>query len=247
MSEEELKGSKAEAGADAPVEGVAEGNSPIIGEKPAKKKKSLGFKILIVVAIVVVVLAGGGGAAYGLFHNTPGFCNLVCHTPMDPYVESYVNGTSINPAQADSGALLGVTVHKNSDQDIRCLTCHTDGIDAQIQEGIAWVSGNYELPLELTLAAQVKEGSDAKDGVAFCLVEGCHEGISSLADLKKSTAGMKRDPHTNHNGNQACGNCHQMHEQSYMMCTQCHADAEVPEGWMTAKDQQAQKKATSGK
>jgi flagellar basal body-associated protein FliL len=215
------------------------------GQDPKPKKKmKLGIKILMVVGIVIVVLAGGGGVAYATLHDNPAFCNFLCHTPMDPYVESYQNGISINAAQADSDAKLSVTLHKESDQDITCLTCHVTSMSEQINEGLHWVSGDYELPLEMKVVAkQIEEepGGD-KNGITFCLRPECHEGIASLDDLKKATDDRHRNPHDSHLGNQDCSNCHQTHEQSVLVCSQCHADAEVPDGWLTYKEQQDQKK-----
>lgn len=203
------------------------------------KKKGKGRIIILTVVIVVVLLFGGVGVVYATQHDNPEFCNAICHTPMDPYVASYMDGTSVNAAQADLQYPLGVTNHKNSDQDIVCLTCHTDGIDTQIQEGLAWISGNYTLPLKLTLT--VKEpGEHQRSGIEMCLRPECHEGIGSLDDLKKSTADLKRNVHDSHNGDQDCTTCHQQHEQSVVMCTQCHADAEVPDGWLTYNEQQKQ-------
>jgi hypothetical protein len=233
--------------AESAAEESADDNAESADEAQPKPKKKLGIKILIVVAIVVVVLAGGGGGAYAAFHDNPAFCNFICHTPMDPYVASYQDGISINPAQAESGALLSVTLHKDSDQQINCLNCHVTSMSEQINEGMHWVSGDYELPLEMkVVSAQIEEepGGD-KNGVAFCLRPECHEGITSLDDLKKATADQHRNPHESHLGNQDCSNCHQTHEQSLMLCTQCHADAEVPDGWMTYKEQQDQKKASA--
>ena len=208
-------------------------------EKPkkTKKKRGVGFKILMVVVIIIVVIAGGGGIAYGVFHNNPGFCNFICHVPMDPYVASYQENKSINSAQQNSTALLSVTIHKDSDQKITCLQCHQDGISAQLQEGMAWISGNYSLPLDMKVVyRQPKEGTNERNGEAFCLRAGCHEGISDLATLKKSTADRERNPHDNHNGNLNCYVCHQTHELSVLYCTQCHTDVEIPDGWLTYKE-----------
>ena len=214
--------------------------------KPQKKKRGVGLKVLMVVAAVFVVLIGAGGVAYGVFHNNPGFCNLICHTPMDPYVASYQENTSVNPAQTDSSALLSVTIHKDSDQQITCLGCHQDGISEQIQEGMAWVTGNYEIPLEMRLIyKQPKADSNDKSGVDFCLREGCHEGVSSLEDLKASTSDRYRNPHDNHNGNLNCYVCHQTHEQSVLFCTQCHNEVELPDGWLTYKQWEDLNKAAT--
>ncbi|MDR2106745.1 MAG: cytochrome c3 family protein [Coriobacteriales bacterium] len=222
--------------------GPAEGSEPSNGQEPGTKKKmNTGLKIFLVTVITIVVIVGGVGGAYLGLHDKPGFCNFICHTPMDPYVVSYEEGTSVNPAQADSGALLSVTLHKNSDQKINCLTCHVPTMDEQIQEGVKWVTGNYELPIEMkVVAGQVKEGSGNKNGIEFCLRPECHEGVASLEDLKAVTADQHRNPHNSHLGNQDCANCHQTHEQSVMTCTQCHADAKVPEGWLTYKELQKQ-------
>jgi flagellar basal body-associated protein FliL len=210
-------------------------------EPKPKKKKGLGFKILIAVIAVVVVLGAGGGGGYLAFHDQPWFCNFVCHTPMDPYVASYEDGTSINPLQADSGAVLSVTLHKDSDQNLNCLECHVPTMSEQITEGIHWVTGSYELPIEMKLVAgEPKADSGNKNGEEFCLRPGCHTDINNFDDLKASTADQKRNPHDSHLGKQDCSQCHQTHEQSTMYCTQCHADAVVPDGWLTYQDQQKQ-------
>jgi hypothetical protein len=213
-----------------------------------KKKLGLGIKIAIIVVAFIVVLAGAGGGFYLAFHGQPWFCNFVCHTPMDPYVVSYEEGTSVNSAQADSGAQLSVTLHKESDQQLNCLSCHVPDMAEQMTEGVKWVTGDYEVPVEMKmLAGQIKEGSGDKNGVEFCLRPECHEGITSIDDLKKLTADQHRNPHDSHLGNQDCSNCHQTHEQSVLMCTQCHNDVELPEGWITYKEQQDQKKQLEAK
>jgi len=94
-------------------------------------------------------------------------------------------------------------------------------------------------------AKEPKEGEAAKNGVEFCLREGCHEGIASLEDLKAATADDSRNPHQSHLGDQDCSNCHQTHEQSVNVCTQCHTDAPLPDGWLNYSEQQQQVKATS--
>jgi flagellar basal body-associated protein FliL len=213
--------------------------------KPKKKKMKLGVKILIIVAAVIVVLGAGGGGGYLAVHDQPWFCNFICHTPMDPYVASYEEGVSINPLQTE-GVILSVTLHKDSDQQLNCLKCHEPEMSEQIEEGLKWVTGDYELPVEMKIVAgEPKEGSGNKSGPTFCRREGCHTDVSSIEELKAVTAEQHRNPHDSHLGNQDCSNCHQTHEQSVMMCTQCHADAQVPEGWLTYQDQQKQIKAAA--
>jgi len=208
-------------------------------KKKPKKKKGAGFKVLIVVLIVFGVLIAGGGIAYGVFHSNPNFCNFICHTPMDPYVSSYVENKSVNSAQANSKATLSVVTHR--DAGITCLDCHNDGLSAQIQEGLAWVTGNYSLPLEMRIVfGDPKAGQ--RNGIDFCLRSGCHEGITSIEDLRAQNY-MQRNPHDNHNLNQNCYVCHQIHEQSVLWCTQCHAELKVPDNWLSFKEAEAQKKA----
>jgi hypothetical protein len=210
-----------------------------------KKRKRRGIKILVTVIAIFAILGVAGGGVYAGFHDEPAFCNAICHTPMDPYVASYIDGTSVNASQADSEAVLSVTLHKQASEqygsEIKCLTCHESDLGEQIQEGMHWITGDYELPLEMSITVkQPKEGEDAKDGIEFCLREGCHKDISSLQDLQLATAENTRNPHQSHLGDKDCSSCHQTHEQSVNTCTQCHSDAPLPDGWLSHSDQQAQ-------
>jgi len=205
----------------------------------APKKKGKARLIILVIVIVLVLLFGGTGVVYATQHSNPLFCNAICHSPMNPYVESYFDGVSINPLQTDLKYPLGVNVHR--DNDVVCVDCHTDGLGIQINEGIAWITGNYPQPLNpLVMTIREPNAPHQRSGITTCLNEGCHEGISSLDDLKASTADLKRNVHDNHNGAQNCSLCHQMHEQSTVFCTQCHADAPMPDGWLTYVEQQKQ-------
>jgi len=223
------------------------------------KKKGKGKKALIIIVIVVVVIFGGGFAAYSVFHSNPAFCNFLCHTPMDPYVISYDDNISTVAAQADSGATLLVTQHK--DQGLDCLSCHVPTFSEQVTMAMHWVSGNYTVPLNaLTLVVQ-NPGDGQQSGVDFCLRPGCHDGVTSLDDLKALYAGKNvvrgydYNWHNNHvsplTGATDCSDCHKSHEQSVMICTQCHlADFQntpglLPDGWITYQDYTAQQKAAS--
>ncbi|HBT95565.1 MAG TPA: hypothetical protein DEB24_05545 [Coriobacteriia bacterium] len=260
MSEEEL------------FEKLEEEVSETPEEKP-KKKRSLKFKILMVAIIVVAVLGVAGGSVYLIFHDNPNFCNAVCHTPMDPYVESYLEGTSVNANEKNLTADLSVVFHKNQQangKDILCVTCHDSGIIENMREGVAWVTGSYELPLEMHLSSA--QGVGDKYGVEFCLKSGCHtndagQPIEDAKALQASTADEKVNPHLMsapseidqmqhekyyvEGGLLDCSSCHQTHEQSVMLCTECHSEgldgeariATVPEGWLTfAESVKAKKK-----
>ena len=54
--------------------------------KGKNKKKSA---IVAGTVAVVLVLAGAG---FWVWHEQPSFCNAICHSPMDKYVESYSSG-----------------------------------------------------------------------------------------------------------------------------------------------------------
>ncbi|MDR0346940.1 MAG: cytochrome c3 family protein [Coriobacteriales bacterium] len=250
MSEENVMTDQESTDGQEPVENQqvdSESDASDEGELKPKKKGKLGIKILIVVAIVVVLLGAGGGGAYAVFHDDPAFCNFLCHVPMDPYVASYDEGISINPAQADSNAPLSVVAHKESAQQLNCLSCHVTTMPEQISEGISWVTGNYEVPLEMKVVSkQIEEviGGD-KNGVSFCLRPECHEGITTLEELEEATADEARNPHedAHFGGVLDCSSCHQIHEQSVNMCSQCHPDSTMPAGWLTYAEAQAQKKS----
>ncbi|MDR2036053.1 MAG: cytochrome c3 family protein [Coriobacteriales bacterium] len=226
-----------------------------VNAQKEKKPKKKGKKrvVLWVVVIVLVVIFGGGGTVYATQHSNPLFCNAVCHSPMEPYVQSYLEGTSVVAEQANLKYPLTVTIHKDSDQEVVCLDCHPDGLDVQISEGISWITGDYSVPLEpLTLTVKDPKKATERSGVKTCLVAGCHEGISSLDELKEFTANRSRNPHSNHNGDLACTTCHKAHEQSVLFCTQCHeyeTDGKtkivVPDGWLTYTEKQLQLKEAS--
>ena len=58
------------------------------GEPSSKRKVKRGWIVAAVVAAVIVV----AGVGFWVWHETPGFCNSICHSPMDSYVESYYSG-----------------------------------------------------------------------------------------------------------------------------------------------------------
>jgi len=225
-------------------------STPDIDKKADKpKKKGKARIIILVIVIVFVLMAGGGGVVYATQHSNPQFCNAICHTPMDPYVVSYLEGTSINPLQTDLKNPLFVSVH--ADNDVLCLDCHTDGLDIQISEGISWITGNVPQPLNPLMftfgdRALVKH---ERNGVETCLVEGCHTDINNLDDLIAFTAkDFVRNPHDKvaydtqgHAQELQCSLCHQSHEQSVMFCTQCHLSLfPVPDGWLSYLENQSQ-------
>lgn len=176
-----------------------------------------GRKGLIVTVVVIVVIAVAG-AGFWVWHQQPSFCNAICHQPMDSYVETYESGNT---------AMLSA-VHAK--QGKVCLDCHEAKFDEQVNEATAWISGDSTTP--------IAENTFQYDE-SFCLNEACHN--MTRDELTESTSNMAFNPHKQQHGDIDCGECHKAHSASVMYCTQCHAEAEVPAGWMSYSDYMSSK------
>ena len=226
--------------------------SPEVEEASAKRPTKR-WPIILGVALVVVIAAGIG---FFVWHEQPSFCNAICHTPMDainatydqepgaPGIDKYGNEVK------NTMGLLAVS-HQANDLDVTCLECHVPQMSEQITEGIEWATGNYDvvenkngqyLPPETTLedlveARQAAGLIDEGHAEQFCLTSGCHvtaDGDAmTLEDLKESTAGLAHNPHDFYHGDVDCSDCHKAHRASINICSECHANAELPEGWLT--------------
>lgn len=85
------------------------------------------------------------------------------------------------------------------------------------------------------------EARGLESGEEFCLNEACHVNddgsVMTRDDLIEATSDMgERNPHVAQHGEVACSECHKAHRASVMYCTQCHSDAEVPDGWLTVAE-----------
>ena len=204
---------------------------PVVIGAPAPRKK----KWPIVVGVVAVVLIAAG-AGFWVWHEQPSFCNAICHTPMDPYLPTY----EAEPGQAavdkwgnevaDASGMLAAT-HRT--QGKTCMGCHVPSLGEQMAEGMSWVTGNYVAPLEERDLDQLTEARGI-EGEQFCLNEACHN--MTRDDLVQATSGMEFNPHVAQHGEVACGECHKAHRASVMYCTQCHSEAETPEGWLSVAE-----------
>lgn len=155
------------------------------------KKQGINWKKIILIAVVIVVVIGVGGGIYLLkASDNPEFCSS-CHI-MESYYESW----------NDSNLLA----NKHAENGVECHDCHEATLSTQIEEGVKYITGNYEDPLE--------KREFSKD---FCLK--CHddwESIVAATDFEES------NPHDSHLGEQECNVCHNMHRQSQIMCAECH-------------------------
>lgn len=230
MSEEEK--TKVEAVAE---EVKAEATAETTEEATPKKKKKK-WPIVVGVIAVVVIAAGAG---FWVWHEQPSFCNAICHTPMDPYNETYdqVAGQAgvdkWGNEVSNSSAMMAVT-HK--ELDVTCMGCHVPTLSEQIGEGITWVTGNYEYPLEERTLEDLTEARGLAEE-EFCF--DCHAkngNISSKEELLAATADQKRNPHQFQHGDVSCGECHKAHRASVNSCSSCHSDSTIPDGWLSVAD-----------
>lgn len=182
------------------------------GQEPNAQPKRARRAWPIVVGVLAVVLVAAG-AGFWVWHEQPGFCNAVCHDPMDGYVEGYFGDESL-------------LAHAHQQENVACLDCHEATLDDQITEGIAWVQGDF---------ATDEAGRIVGTGVAFdratCAKPGCHDFEEVLAKTADWGGEAGVNPHSSHQGEAIdCSHCHVAHGASNMYCNTCH-DYEVPVGW----------------
>lgn len=147
-------------------------------------------KVLLIIAVMAIILGAGGGAALLKASDNPAFCST-CHI-MKPYYQSWQQSNLL--------------AHKHAAANVECHDCHEPSIATQMEEGVKYVTGNYQTPLE----KRVFE----KD---FCLE--CHDDFEQI---KAATNFEEGNPHDSHNGEQDCSVCHSMHQPSNAQCAQCH-------------------------
>ena len=221
--------------------GVPDEKSPK-ESKVAKICKNKRTPITIGVVVVVILLACIGGFVW---HEQPSFCNAICHTPMDGYLQTYEAKSGSQATDKWGNTVSGANgmmaaVHRDKAKT-NCLGCHQPVLDEQVSEGVNWITGNYYAPLsekkltELTKARKINSQQ-------FCMNQNCHN--LSYDVLAKKTSNMTYNPHETHYDGLECGDCHKAHRASVYYCTKCHdaATADMPEGWITyAESQQLEK------
>lgn len=208
-------------------------------KKPSPKKSGRKWPIVVGVVAAVLIVAGAGFFAW---HEQPSFCNAICHTPMDGYLETYEAtpghaGIDKYGNEVANAAGMMAAVHR-VDANADCLACHVPTIGEQVSEGAAWVTGNYEVydndtygsSLEEKTLTQLTAARGTTDD-SFCLNKACHD--ITRADLVVETSDMTLNPHISQHGEAQCSDCHKAHRASVLLCTKCHEDADVPEGWLS--------------
>lgn len=219
-SVEAAKRGKAENEEGGPMTEENEGQrtaAPADADYASKRKNKKKPVIVAGTVAVVLVLAGAG---FWVWHEQPSFCNAICHSPMDNYVESYSAG--------DAGML--VTQHAEAGKN--CLDCHNPVITEQLTEVCTWVADDYPMTDDGMLNTGKEIATEE-----FCTNDGCH----NMSDVVNATWGFegndaKYNPHSSHQDNQLeCGDCHKSHETSTLYCAKCH-DLNLPEGWEAANE-----------
>ena len=163
--------------------------------KPFNLKKFKQPKFIFILCLAVLFC---GGISYAIMEKvsaTPSFC-AGCHN-MQPYYNSYTSGDLLAKKHADAG--------------VTCHDCHEPSLTQQMDEGVKFVTGNYENPMP-TYNFTNEE----------CLK--CH----NFDDVKTATANLGlENPHDSvHNENgepPQCDDCHSVHHlQSAQKCKTCH-------------------------
>lgn len=191
---------------------VEAGNPAPEGEKPKRKKSRK--KLWIVLGVIAVVLVAGGTGGW-IWHEQPSFCNAICHSPMDPYVENYYSDD------------LSLAVVGHEEAEVACLQCHETDLGQQVSEAMAWLSGDFSDPLSVRrfgtvdFCGKCHDDGDESTGIDWDAIE------ASTANYQ----GSGRNPHDSHLGKVDCYTCHSMHNKSKLYCTQCHDNIKTPEEW----------------
>ncbi len=193
------------------------------------------------VIVIVLVVAGVG---FGIWHNQPGFCSTLCHSPMSTYVDGYNSDPSTLAYQHGHVVKSGDGANEKaaatlksgvSDSSMNCLTCHVPKIGEQIAEAGMWLDGNYTVDQNGKL---VLSNPGYQANKEFCTK--CHDYEKVIASTEHYWGDDEpANPHASHQGDLDCSSCHNVHGTSTLMCSSCH-NFDVPEGWQSVGQAQSQ-------
>ena len=196
------------------------------------------------VVVIVLVVAGVG---FGIWHNQPGFCATLCHSPMSTYVDGYNSDSSTLAYQHGHVVKSGDGANEKaaatlkdgvSDSSMNCLSCHVPKVGEQIAEAGMWLDGDYTVDQDGKL---VLSDPAYKANKEFCTT--CHDYEKVIAATDHYWGeDEEANPHASHQGDLDCSNCHNVHGTSTLMCSSCH-NFDVPQEWQTVA--QAQEGAQS--
>jgi nitrate reductase NapE component len=208
VSGDALDGDKTDA-AGTTAASNASSAPPSTPKKKRSKKLVIGVTLASVAALLVVA-----GVGFTVWHEQPGFCNAICHQPMDAYVEGY-----------DNDATQFLAAHKQ--EAVNCIDCHDPGIGEQVNEAVHWVQGDFVMDADTKMLETVGVTADMNQ----CAIPECHNFDEVIATTENWGGEAGVNPHQSHQGTGIdCSNCHSSHSTSYMYCNTCH-EYELPAGW----------------
>ncbi len=172
----------------------------------SKKRRLI---IIIIPTIVILGIAGGVPITLKYFADNPSACGN-CHI-MQPYVESYYDSNFID------------SVHSKAELAVKCKDCHYVTLVQQTKELIAFVTGNYEIPLKQSVQVQNR-----------CI--SCHTIKETIGVIRSKPEFIENPRLSYHltveNGKVGCydgraalvecQDCHRAHEAGVNYCIQCH-------------------------
>lgn len=184
-------------------------------------RRSKKWKLVIIIVPVAVAMIGVGGVYGSLayFEANPSACG-VCHF-IQPYVDSYYESDFLDNA------------HAKAEDQVKCKDCHVTTLTQIALEGINFVLGNYELPLETRKYSQ-----------EFCFA--CHGNYEEIIELTKDLVEpvlifdvnegklktVEFNRHASHYGEVECSVCHKIHREQEDYCARCHSALDLGPGWI---------------
>lgn len=167
-------------------------------QKPKKRLfKKLSRKNLLFILLAVLILLVLSGFAVLKASDNPAFCSTFCHN-MKPQYNSYHSSSS------------NLLAHQHAKAGVVCHDCHQDSLVKKTQEGVKYVTGDYENPMKTRTFSKT-----------MCLK--CH----NWKEVQQKTASLgtkaNENPHNSeHGGQRECSQCHKVHEKSTNLCRKCH-------------------------
>lgn len=169
-----------------------------IMENKDKSLKNINWiKVLIISNISFVILIGVSLGSMAMIHQSdtnPNFC-ASCHI-MQPNVSSYLTSNHLDQIHEQAG--------------VECKDCHDYPVSAEINSGINFLIGNYEVNEAGILLKRTYS-------TEMCL--DCHISEKHLAT---KTDFLFRNPHLSHWGYLPCSDCHVSHGEQIDFCSDCH-------------------------
>lgn len=169
--------------------------------EPEPKQASNWLRISVIANLVIfllVVVTATSGAVIHQSNTNPNLC-ASCHI-MAPNVDSYLTGNHLDNVHYQAG--------------VKCKGCHDYPLDAEIEAGINYLTGNYYVTADGTIPKH-------EFGDEMCL--DCHISREYLAN---QTDFLEHNPHLSHQGEMECKDCHVSHGAQIDACSECRSNGE---------------------